>query len=48
MYRQAVGITINTICAPQPACFYLCAVRQSPSIDAFTNTCRYLDDIFNY
>ena len=58
LYRQVVGITLGTNCAPVVADLYLfCYKRdfmmslsddkQADVIDAFNTTSRYLDDILN-
>ena len=58
VFRQTVGIPMGTNCAPLVADLFLyCYERdfmlglspntQSDVIDAFNNTSRYLDDIFN-
>ena len=58
LYRQVVGIPIDTNCAPLVADLFLfCYERvflmslsddnQTEVIDAFNTTSRYLDDILN-
>ena len=58
LYRQVVGIPIDTNCSPLVADLFLfCYERdfmmslsddkQADVIDAFNNTSRYLDDILN-
>ena len=58
LYRQVVGISMGTNCAPLVAdVFLFCYERdfmmslsgdkQADSIDAFNTTSRYLDDILN-
>jgi hypothetical protein len=58
LYRQVIGIPMGTNCAPLIADLFLFCferdfmlslnkVTQTDIIDAFNNTSRYLDDIFN-
>ena len=58
VYRQVIGIPMGINCAPLVAYLFLyCCERdfmlslksdtQSDTIEAFNNTSRYLDDIFN-
>jgi len=58
VYRQVIGIPMGTNCAPLVADLFLyCYERyfmlslksdtQSDIIESFSNTSRYLDDIFN-
>ena len=58
LYRQIVGITMGTNCAPRVAdLFLLCYERdfmtslsndnQADIIETFNSTSRYLDDLFN-
>ena len=58
VYRQVIGIPMATNCAPLVADLFLyCYERdfmlslkshtQSDIIEAFNNTSRYLDDVFN-
>ena len=58
LYRQVVGVSIGTNCAPLVADLFLFCYesdfmmplsddKQTDVIDAFSTTSRYLDDILN-
>ena len=57
LYRQTVGIPMDTNCAPSIALFFVCYQRdltaslsynkEAKIIHAFNSTSRYLDDLSN-